>query len=46
MTHKERVDVIGRIEREMKQAAKELNFEHAAMLRDLLIELKASHTAK
>ena len=44
MTHKERVDVIGRIEREMKQAAKELNFEHAAMLRDLLIELKAGHS--
>lgn len=46
MTHKERVDVIGRIEREMKQAAKELNFEHAAMLRDLLIELKAGHSTK
>lgn len=46
MTHKERVDVISRIEREMKQAAKELNFEHAAMLRDLLIELKAGHATK
>jgi len=46
MTHKERVDVIGRIQREMKQAAKELNFEHAAMLRDLLIELKAGHSTK
>ncbi len=41
MTQKERSAVITRLEREMKQAAKELNFEHAAMLRDVLIELKA-----
>ncbi len=41
MTGKERDAVISRLEREMKQAAKELNFEYAAMLRDVLIELKA-----
>ncbi|MBT9177315.1 MAG: UvrABC system protein B [Firmicutes bacterium] len=41
MTSKERGAVISRLEREMKQAAKELNFEYAAMLRDVLIELKA-----
>jgi excinuclease ABC subunit B len=46
MTHKERGEIIGRLEREMKQAAKELNFEHAAMLRDLLIELRAGARAK
>lgn len=41
MTARERGEVISRLEREMKQAAKELNFEHAAMLRDVVIELKA-----
>ena len=41
LTARERGEVISRLEREMKQAAKELNFEHAAMLRDVVIELKA-----
>lgn len=41
MTPRERTEVISRLEKEMKQAAKELNFERAAELRDLIIELKA-----
>ena len=32
--------LIARLEKEMKQAAKDWNFEHAVELRDLLIELK------
>lgn len=38
---KERQKWIQDLEREMKQAAKELQFERAAELRDLLLELKA-----
>ncbi|MCR1289635.1 excinuclease ABC subunit UvrB [Shouchella clausii] len=38
---KERQATIERVEAEMKQAAKELNFERAAELRDVLLELKA-----
>ncbi|WP_124728395.1 excinuclease ABC subunit UvrB [Staphylospora marina] len=41
MTRKERQRLIERLEKEMKQAAKELQFERAAELRDLIIELKA-----
>lgn len=41
MTKKERQATIERVEIEMKQAAKELNFERAAELRDMLLELKA-----
>ncbi|WP_078392210.1 excinuclease ABC subunit UvrB [Shouchella patagoniensis] len=41
MTKKERHATIERVEIEMKQAAKELNFERAAELRDMLLELKA-----
>jgi excinuclease ABC subunit B len=41
MTKKEREEVIARMEKEMKEAAKALNFERAAELRDLLLELKA-----
>ncbi len=41
MSRQERKKLINRLEKEMKQAAKELNFERAAELRDLIIELKA-----
>ena len=41
MTKKERNKLIRDLEKEMKEAAKELNFERAAELRDLIIELKA-----
>ncbi|KAF0195351.1 MAG: excinuclease ABC subunit B [Bacillota bacterium] len=41
LSQQERLDVIASIEKEMKQAAKDLLFEHAAELRDLVIELKA-----
>ncbi len=41
MTKKERENMIAKLEIEMKEAAKALNFERAAELRDLLIELKA-----
>ncbi|GJI57568.1 excinuclease ABC subunit UvrB [Bacillus altitudinis] len=41
MSKKEREKVIENIEMEMKDAAKELDFEKAAELRDLLLELKA-----
>ncbi|WP_184664009.1 excinuclease ABC subunit UvrB [Texcoconibacillus texcoconensis] len=41
MSKQEREKVIERMETEMKQAAKELNFERAAELRDIINELKA-----
>lgn len=41
MTKKERKAFIEQMEVEMKQAAKDLNFEKAAELRDLVFELKA-----
>lgn len=41
LSKKERDAVIERMEAEMKEAAKGLNFERAAELRDLIIELKA-----
>ncbi len=41
MTKKERTRTIQRIEAEMKEAAKRLDFEKAAELRDLLFEIKA-----
>ncbi|MDA8354606.1 MAG: excinuclease ABC subunit UvrB [Firmicutes bacterium] len=41
MGREERQQVIERMEKEMKQAAKDLQFERAAELRDLIIELKA-----
>lgn len=41
LSQRERLDVIASIEKEMKQAAKDLLFEYAAELRDLVIELKA-----
>ncbi|WP_409302701.1 excinuclease ABC subunit UvrB [Peribacillus sp. SCS-155] len=41
LTKKERDEMMARMEKEMKEAAKALNFERAAELRDLLLELKA-----
>ncbi|SFJ44898.1 UvrB/uvrC motif-containing protein [Halobacillus dabanensis] len=41
MTKKERQELIDNMETEMKQAARELDFERAAELRDVLLELKA-----
>ncbi|EJP86799.1 excinuclease ABC subunit B [Bacillus cereus] len=41
MTKKERENTIAKMEAEMKEAAKVLDFERAAELRDLLLELKA-----
>ncbi|MFA9558957.1 excinuclease ABC subunit UvrB [Evansella sp. AB-rgal1] len=40
LSKKEREKVIERMEAEMKEAAKNLNFERAAELRDVIIELK------
>jgi excinuclease ABC subunit B len=41
MTKKERQLLLEKMEKEMKQAAKDLQFERAAELRDILIELQA-----
>lgn len=41
MSKKERLKLIESIEKEMRQAAKELNFEKAAHLRDIMLELKS-----
>ncbi|EJQ52823.1 UvrABC system protein B [Bacillus cereus BAG5X1-1] len=41
MTKKERENTIAKMEAEMKEAARALDFERAAELRDLLLELKA-----
>ncbi|NMD68890.1 excinuclease ABC subunit UvrB [Bacillus sp. DNRA2] len=41
LTKKERDKVIADLEKEMKEAAKALNFERATELRDLIFELKA-----
>ncbi len=41
MTKKEKQELIEKLENEMKQAARELDFEKAAELRDLVLELKA-----
>ena len=38
----EKQALITNIEKEMRQAAKTLDFEHAAMLRDLMMELKGN----
>jgi len=42
MSKKERQEMYGRIEEEMKLAAKNLDFERAMELRDILFELKAN----
>ncbi|TYR80098.1 excinuclease ABC subunit UvrB [Priestia megaterium] len=41
MNKKEKGKVLAEMEKEMKEAAKALNFERAAELRDLILELKA-----
>lgn len=41
MTHEEQLDMIKRLEDEMRSAAKKLDFEHAATLRDTVLELKS-----
>ncbi|WP_082233386.1 excinuclease ABC subunit UvrB [Halobacillus massiliensis] len=41
MTKKERMELVDNLETEMKQAAKDLDFERAAELRDVILELKA-----
>jgi len=41
MGKKERRNLISRLEKEMKEAARKLEFERAAELRDMIIELKA-----
>lgn len=40
MTRQEKIDMINKIEEEMKQAAKDLDFERAMELRDILFEMK------
>jgi excinuclease ABC subunit B len=42
MSGKERRELIARLEKEMKEAAKQLQFERAAELRDMIVELSAS----
>lgn len=42
MSKKEKDKVLANMEKEMKQAAKNLDFERAAELRDILLELKAA----
>jgi len=42
MSKKERMDMYKNIEEEMKLAAKNLDFERAMELRDILFELKAN----
>lgn len=41
LTKKELMEYVKKLEKEMKQAAKELQFEKAAMLRDVLFEYKS-----
>ncbi|MNY64519.1 UvrABC system protein B [compost metagenome] len=41
MSKKDRISLIERLEQEMKEAAKNLQFERAAELRDAVLELKA-----
>ncbi len=42
LTRKERLDYAGKLEKEMKEAAKALQFERAAVLRDRLLELRST----
>ena len=41
MTKKELVNYVKKLEKEMKQAAADLQFERAAQLRDVIFEYKA-----
>ena len=40
MSEKELEKLVGEVQKKMKKAAAELNFEAAAMLRDQMVELK------
>ena len=42
MSNLEKKNIIARLEKQMKEAAKKLNFEEAMSLRDIIIEIKAS----
>jgi len=42
MTARERREEITKLEKEMRQAAKMLEFEYAAVLRDRIIELRGA----
>jgi hypothetical protein len=42
LTKDEKIQLINQLEEEMKEYAKELNFEMAAQLRDAIIELRSS----
>ena len=42
LTRKEKADYAGKLEKEMKEAAKALQFERAAVLRDRLLELRST----
>ena len=46
MTDHERRQEIERLEKEMKKAAKMLEYEYAAVLRDRLIELRGEESRK
>ena len=41
MTKKELMDYVKKLEKEMKKAAADLQFERAAMLRDMVFEYRA-----
>ena len=41
MTKEEKINLMNQIEQEMKEAAKNLEFERATDLRDILFELKS-----
>ena len=41
MTREQQLDMISKLEEQMKTAAKKLDFEQAATLRDTVMELKA-----
>ncbi|MDR1953867.1 MAG: UvrB/UvrC motif-containing protein, partial [Clostridiales Family XIII bacterium] len=41
MTRKEKQDYIKRLEKDMKEAAAQLQFERAAVLRDRILEMRA-----
>ena len=43
LSKKEKADVIMKLEHEMREAAKSLDFERAATLRDTVLELKAGN---
>ncbi|MBS4761558.1 excinuclease ABC subunit UvrB [Carnobacteriaceae bacterium zg-ZUI252] len=43
MTKKQRVAYVAQLEKEMKQAAKALDFEQAAVLRDIILEIQAEY---